>query len=165
MKTLVITLSKTFPRQHPKAGQPTYFEEKITAFKGNAYKKIHTCRQNVEYWAKKIDKLKADGGVLSVRQWSGTPRRSKQEIIVNIPAEDIGYSIIEWYLHDRDGCTNWKYIRVWEMENGHKKSCRDITLEELASNDGLSVDDFKAWFRDYDLTKPLIMIHFTNFKY
>jgi hypothetical protein len=154
MKTLVITLSKTFPKQHPKAGQPTGFADKIQI------SKLHTCRQNVEYWSEKIDKLKADGGVLSIRQWSGTPRRSPQETIVDIPAENIGYSLIEWFLYYHPD-----YIRCWEMENGRKKSYKYINLEELASNDGLSVDDFKSWFKDYDLTKPLIMIHFTKFRY
>lgn len=41
----------------------------------------------------------------------------------------------------------------------------EITNEDLAHNDGLSTDDFKEWFRGYDLSQPLAIIHFTKFRY
>lgn len=39
------------------------------------------------------------------------------------------------------------------------------SIEELAFNDGLNLDDWKAWFQDYDFTKPMAVIHFTKFRY
>ena len=37
--------------------------------------------------------------------------------------------------------------------------------QTLAINDGLSLEDWKAWFRGYDITKPLAVINFTKFRY
>jgi hypothetical protein len=37
--------------------------------------------------------------------------------------------------------------------------------KDIALNDGLSFADFKAWFQDYDLSKPMAIIHFTDFRY
>jgi hypothetical protein len=168
---LVITVSKTFPKGHPRQGEETGFPEKIMrAVRGEEREiKNHTCRANVAYWAKKIMRLKEVGGVLSVRYWSGTPYRSKQVTIVNIPAEYVGFSLVEWYLHDIYGGTRMQYIRCSEVEvkegDGYRKHKKEMDLKELAENDGLSVDDFKAWFRDCDLSKELIMIHFTKFRY
>jgi hypothetical protein len=36
---------------------------------------------------------------------------------------------------------------------------------ELSKNDGLSLPDFKAWFKNYDLSEPMAIIHFTKFRY
>ena len=38
-------------------------------------------------------------------------------------------------------------------------------IENLAKNDGLSPEDFKEWFKNYDLSKPMAIIHFTSFRY
>lgn len=37
--------------------------------------------------------------------------------------------------------------------------------ETLAKNDGLSLEDFKAWFKGADLSEPMAIIHFTPFRY
>ena len=42
---------------------------------------------------------------------------------------------------------------------------RVLNLENLAKNDGLSIDDFKDWFKNYDLRKPMAIIQFTEFRY
>lgn len=34
-----------------------------------------------------------------------------------------------------------------------------------AANDGLSLSDWREWFKGYDLTKPMAIIHFTPFRY
>ncbi|MDR1154015.1 MAG: hypothetical protein LBL04_04835 [Bacteroidales bacterium] len=168
----VVLLSKTFFKGHPKAGQPTYFKQKVlaaqmvikrptlhvtlTAPDGSEVKerKIHTCRANYEYWKKKIDRLKVEGGVLSIRQWSEKPYRSPHEIIVDIPAETIG---------------------VQKLGFGREPDCERIhctfvdgkiaNFIQIAHNDGLSAADFEAWFENYDLTQPMAIIHFTNFRY
>jgi hypothetical protein len=41
--------------------------------------------------------------------------------------------------------------------------CEDY--EYIAQNDGLSVKEFKSWFKGYDLSKPLAIIQFTKFRY
>ena len=38
-------------------------------------------------------------------------------------------------------------------------------VADLAANDGLSLADWKEWFKNYDLTQPLAVIQFTPFKY
>jgi len=35
----------------------------------------------------------------------------------------------------------------------------------IARNDGLSFDDFEEWFKDYDLSKPMAIIHYSDFRY
>lgn len=40
-----------------------------------------------------------------------------------------------------------------------------VTIYDLATNDGLSVEDWLDWFKGYDLTKPLAVLHFTDFRY
>lgn len=78
-----VMLSKAFFPQHPKAGEPTGFAEKVQ--KGT---KRHTCRCNYDYWRDGIDALQKRGGVLSLRQWSAKPyqKGSTQEKIMDIPA-------------------------------------------------------------------------------
>jgi hypothetical protein len=39
------------------------------------------------------------------------------------------------------------------------------SLNLLSKNDGLSLKDFKDWFKGYDLSKPMTVIHFTKFRY
>ena len=41
----------------------------------------------------------------------------------------------------------------------------NVRIWDLAKNDGLSIDDFKDWFKNYDLSKPMAIIQFTEFRY
>lgn len=164
----VVLLSKTFFPQHYRAGEPTYFKQKVlaelmkkpsikielTAPNGSIIKerKKHTCRSNYEYWKNKIAKLQEKGGVLSVRQWIGQPyHQPGQEVIVDIPAEVVGVQKLE-LRRER------KVTQVYET--GKKEPITesityDWTAEVdgwetpislLAQNDGLTVEEFKAWF-------------------
>ena len=173
----IVTLSKTFFPNHPKAGQETNFKQSVingqvcercsgkhsavicidlNCSDPSIVRKIHTCRSNYENWKKKIDRLKESGGVLSVRQWSGKPYRSPQETIIDIPAEFVGVQKLT-FDKDRDGNTFWKYFTV------DRNSA--IELETLANNDGLSLKDLKEWFSGEDLNNPMAIIHFTKFRY
>lgn len=67
MKTYVLILSEYFPKDHPKAGEPTGFVGDLM-FTG---KKIHTIRSNYELWAKRIDEVRAGKARLSIRIWTG----------------------------------------------------------------------------------------------
>ena len=159
MKTYIIMLSKRFPATHPKAGQPIFFRDKVMAaiHHNNEYwNKIHTIRANYLLWEKRIKEVREGNAMLSLRQWSGLPYRSKTQEITRLGASDgVGIQILE-FDKDRDGMVSWNFFSV----DGKYPS-----VEDLAYNDGLSLKDWKAWFKDYDLTKPLAIIHFTPFRY
>jgi len=40
-----------------------------------------------------------------------------------------------------------------------------IDFDKLAANDGLLTEDWYRWFKKYDLSKPMAVIHFTSFRY
>ena len=147
MKTYVITLSRYFLAKHSKAGEPTNFKEKF--LKGE---KVHTIRANYSLWEKRIGEVEDGKAVLSIRQWTGKPYRSKQVEIARLTAANgVGIQRLR-FLGDN---FNGGYIR-----NGVYPSDKI-----LAKNDGLSLADWEEWFRDYDLSKPLAIIHFTKFRY
>ena len=153
MKTYVITLSKYFPATHKQHGKPTYFRDKFyfPPYMGMS-KKYHTIRANYDLWAKRFKKIAAGESCLSVREWTGAPYRSKQIEIARLTREDgIGIQRLEianFYGSDRF------------IVDGY-----DVALSSLAINDGLSIDDWLEWFKDYDRTKPLAIIHFTKKRY
>ena len=178
----IVTLSKTFFPKHPRKGQNTGFRDKVTAGR-----KVHTCRPNYEYWRAKMEKLTEKGGVLSVRQWIGRPyHQPGQETITDIPAGVAGVQKLELR---RERCVVKYYAEQLKMEIG--RSVRydwtaqvdgyGVPLEVLAENDGLTVEDFKAWFapafdaaeKKYHelaaaasgLTIDFAIIHFTKRRY
>ena len=144
----VVTLGKYFGPKHPRKGQETGFKDKVTDGR-----KVHTCRSNYGYWRAKIEKITATGGVLSVRQWSAKPYRSPQEVITEIPAGIVGVQKLELR---REKCVVNHYaeaqlddkpiISVVYYDYEAKVDGLPVPLEILAENDGLTVDDFKAWF-------------------
>lgn len=154
MKTYVITLSKTFPKGHPKQGAPTGFEEKLYNTLNNTIallpKKRHTIRANFGLWAKRFAEIEAGRAVLSVRQWTGAPYRSKQREIARLTKED-GIGLQPLCLVD--------LFRATTVVD------EKVELPELANNDGLTFDDWYYWFRGYDISQPLAIIHFTKFRY
>lgn len=168
MKKYVITLSKVFPTTHPKAGIPTGFEHKLHAaingWSDHAYLKLHTIRANYPLWAKRFEQIERGEAYLSVRQWSGKPYASKQVEIARLTKED-GIGIQKLYLTDEINMLGEYGIveSTWELfgiPGDSKVSCK-----QLAYNDGLSYEDWDAWFEKYDKSKPLAIIHFTKFRY
>lgn len=168
MKTYVITLSKNFLSNHPRAGEPTGFAEAIR--KGN---KIHTIRCNFPFWEKRIKEVQQGKARLSLRQWTGKPYRSKQVEIAELTAES------------GIGLQRMKFIRTeWREQDESEHFCywttttdgRDIDLDLLAQNDGFSnCPDFMMWFdpaiKKQEVNKDgwrildLTIIHFTPFRY
>jgi len=144
----VITFSTRFPAKHPKAGQPTYFVEKIMAsladcIEGwkmyddfvlydwhqyyNASPKNHTVRAGNRW---------KEGELFSPRVWSGKPYASKQiEFAPPIQIKKI------W---------NFKMTaRLWADECEYSINGQNLNAGELitlARNDGLHVLDFMDWF-------------------
>ena len=145
MKTYVLTLSKVFPRTHARAGEPTEFQEKFLK-----KEKIHTIRANYELWSKRIKEVQAGRAVLSVRQWTGNPYASHQEEIAKLTAaDDVGIQRLD----------------IFDLMRPEKVDGRLVDLMDLAHNDGLSFSDWYHWFKGYDLSKPMAIIHFTKFRY
>jgi len=157
----VITFSRTFPAYHPKAGEPTFFVEKIWKgiydINGNGYdpsggyqdyhdNHFHPMGKglkNIHKFAPKYHTIRAGnrwkvGDKFSARVWSGKPYNSKQIII----APDM------------------EVKKVWDFEmdlnciysiNG--KYTEEQTDYNLALNDGLTEIEMQFWFMP-NMNKP-----------
>ena len=153
-KTYIITLSKVFLQSHPRAGEKTNFREKYES--GD---KLHTLRANVKYWDDIIDKVNSGEGVLHVKQWSGKPYNSKQELVEILTS--VGKQLVRI-----NPTGKGKYC----VSNEGSQVGTYIKEEMLANNDGLSSQDFRDWFEIDKMKKQekvmeAIIIHFTNFRY
>lgn len=181
MKTYYLTLSQTFPVYHPKAGQPTHFEQKVfrstyKEFSGvDVYQdgwlkqqeqpkfepaKLHTIRGNYDFWRKRFDEIEAGKACLSVRKWTGKPYASKQEEIARLTYRDgIGMELL---------CFADNHSKKdKELHRPIVGGTKEVDYTQLAMNDGLSLQDWEDWFTygDYDLREPMVIIHFTKFRY
>lgn len=167
MKTYVITLSKRFPSGHMRAGELTFFHEALA----NALydteatlvvddeedistqifdRKIHTIRANYPLWAKRIAEVERGEACLSIRQWTGKPYRSKQVEIAKLTKKNgVGIQKVE-LTNDLAEC----------ITGG-----RHYSYVDIARNDGLHPADWLDWFKGYELTQPMAIIHFTDFRY
>lgn len=150
-KTYVLILSQAFPATHPRSGRSTGFRDKFLSGE-----KRHTIRANFTLWAKRIHEVQQGEAVISVRQWEGRPYFSRQITLGCVTAESgIGIQKLTFQL-DRDGCASFNFF---DIDGKYSE------LTELAANDGLSVEDWKEWFRGYDSSKPMAVIHFGKFRY
>lgn len=174
MKTYVITLSQNFPATHPRKGQPTFFKHQlINALKMDKEdvpiygvphrgmpnerlgRKLHTIRANYPLWAKRFEQINRGEACLSIRQWTGKPYASKQVEIARLTKEDgIGIQKLTFDNNDIEA------FNLPEINNDHTWH-----LEDIAENDGLDIFSWLDWFKDYDLSKPMAIIHFTKFRY
>ena len=152
----VITFSRTFPAYHPKAGEPTYFVEKVLNHLGYSsneeyYYELCECTKNIGqnkilefmfsldfskcgFYAEKYHTIRAGnrwkvGDKFSPRVWSGKPYRSPMIII----APDI------------------EVKKVWDFEIEDRIMYVDkmpLTIVEyrelVARNDGLSYQGFQG---------------------
>ena len=153
MKTFVLTVSRVFPATHKRKGEQTYFADRILSgqtIPSNKWMKIHTIRANYELWEKRIKQVQEGKAILSIRYWLDKPYRSKQVEICQLD-KDSGIGVQKIFI---DGIYRYK-IDDGDLQWGS---------DDLAKNDGLSVEDFKEWFRCYDL-RPMAIIHFTKFRY
>ena len=160
MKTYYLTLSKVFPATHRRAGEQTNFEAAFHAGQVShlgseriyRYPKLHTIRAKYEFWEKRFVRLGKGEACLAIRQWTGTPYRGRQLEIARLTREDgIGLQRMSVI-----GCTTIHPIYI----DGHS-----VKVSTLAHNDGLDETDWRNWFEGYDLTEPMAVIQFTNFRY
>lgn len=157
MKTYVITLSRHFLANHKRAGEETHFKEKFLLGQGlidydtPSLAKIHTIRANYPLWEKRIKEVQEGRAALSIRQWTGKPYRSKQvEIAMLTAGNGVGLQKLEFYNNTLGLChIGIVYQRKYE----------------LAHYDGLSFEDWEEWFKGYDLSEPMAIVHFTKFRY
>lgn len=173
MKTYVITISERFPKNHERAGSETYFVNKIiAAIRTNSSNysitypndldfniignKLHTCRSNYELWNKRIDEVLAGKAILSLRYWSGNPYKSKQVEFARLDRNS-GIGLQKLLFIDS---TDFSMVVSNPMFG-----FLHVRLDDVAKNDGLTPADFKEWFKGYDLSKPMAIIHFTSFRY
>ncbi len=167
-KTYIITLSKQFMKGHPREGEKTGFRDKLLLalddknVNSNVIKKVHTIRENFPLWEKRIKEVQDGRAILSIRQWSGKPYRSKQEVVCNL-TKDSGIGIqklsVMEYIDNDDDSERAMYC----IDNNPRPH---LTSSQIALNDGLEVNDWRAWFSKVDLTSnPCVIIHFTSFRY
>lgn len=133
----VITVSRTFPGYHPKAGEPTYFVEKILAGLG-----LITIDDPVwelilaldwKYHTIRVGSRWKVGDMASLRYWQGKPRQkgSKQIEFAQVEIKKVWpIKIVGEFIFNQ-------FDNVWFAAH----------LNQLSANDGLSVDDLKAWFK------------------
>lgn len=141
IKTYILTVATVFPKGHISEGKRTEFKGKILK-----QQKVHTIRENYAYWKGQIDKINEGKGLLSIRQWGGRPYNSKQHEFLQL--QSVGIEKL-----DR---MDWG----WMLDG----TLADITTSELATNDGLTMEEFKSWFRATKF-ENLALIYFTDFRY
>jgi hypothetical protein len=123
------------------------FEEEILSGE-----KIHSIRKNYEFWEKRIESIMAGEGYLSLRVWTGKPRRSKQREFLRL--EKCG---IEKAIFSKD-----EELLFFDIEMSGYNETLDTAL--VAKNDGLTVYELWNWFHDYP-EGYMALIHFTNLRY
>lgn len=146
MKKYNLLCARQFPATHPKAGQPTGFAEAI-----RMEQKIHTLRLNYFYWEKIVNQMGAGKACIQLRQWELQPYRSPQRLLGVYTDWMIG--IEKLFRHEGE----W-----WCIDE--KDKLHPIDAAQLAKNDGLSLEDFEAWFKSYK-GELIACLHFTPFRY
>jgi len=139
-KTYVLIVSETFPVHHFRKGEKTHFISKILN-----RTKLHTLRNNYDWWKKRIDAVNANKAVISLRIWNGKPYVDKQIEILKITKLTIQKAVFE-----DDG--------VWIDKTTF------LPLAELAKNDGLTLEELNSWFKGKP-TGTKALIQFSNFVY
>lgn len=162
----VRTFNRYFPKGHPKEGQETFFVEKIwksldyklsqslyfylesfnydselllnfcNSIKSNSIDgKFHTIRAGKHF---------KDGDFFSPRVWSGKPYTSPQIQI----APDLEIKRVYDFRIEVEGDYICVFVDNYPFYEENKTMVTQIeALEMLAQNDGLSLQDFKDWFK------------------
>lgn len=153
-----IMCSRTFPKEHPKSGQPTGFVEKVWnsfrredfslpesfnqwvknfPFLGNEYlNAVHKASvTDCKHTTIRAGSRFKPGDMISLRVWSGAPYRSKQIEFAQVEVKKTWG--VEIYIKDEElaiTIINEPYFHI-----------ADNAI--VANNDGLHLDDFTDWFK------------------
>ena len=162
-----MTVSKAFPKTHFRSGQNTNFVYSIQSLFTLEQKKIHTIRANYPLWKNRIDEIQKGNAILSLRYWSDKPYNSKQVEFMQLDKNSgIGVQKIiikDWF---RELYYSFQIDdRFFPGKGLAYTSWREFYAKLIAKKDGLTFDQFKDWFKNYDLSKPMAIIHFTKFRY
>lgn len=116
----------------------------------------HTVRVDASgLWAKRCEEVNSGKKILSVREWTERPYRSEQRELKKL--SQIGLQYITMTYSSDDALP-----QCW-IDN------KRVPVEDVASNDGLSVDDFVDYFFGKCGCKSNVfegvIIHFTDFRY
>jgi hypothetical protein len=149
----VITFSRVFPSHHPRAGEPTYFVEKVwnsiaydlTIYAEQfpiPYKELGIDFSKVKDTDQKHHTIRAGhrwkvGDYFSPRVWSGKPYNSKQiQFAPDIEIKNV------WDFQIRR-CTDGILVSYEMFIDGNMSR----GLYTLFENDGLTYNDFCDWFK------------------
>ena len=164
--TKVITFSRNFQKSHPRAGEPTFFVEKIWCSDFIEVKGVKFYQDYTDYINKvnshlpfgiMLDFVKSIstkdfepkfhtirsghrfkvGDKFSPRVWSGKPYASKQIVI----APDIEVKQVFDFEIDK-----YKFIVCGKLFYHQHVSEWHCNIEKLSQNDGLTVRDLFDWF-------------------
>jgi hypothetical protein len=150
-KIVMMTLDRVFPAKHKRAGAPTMFASLLYA-----NRKIHSVRVDASgLWAKRCEDVNSGKRILSVREWTGRPYFSEQREIKRFAK--VGMQHITMAYSSGDALP-----QCWIDD-------KRVPVEDVASNDGLSVEDFV----DYIFGKcgckenvfEGVVIHLTDYRY
>lgn len=156
----VITLSQVYPKHHIDAGQPTHFIEKVIASLWDypeyevldlLYRK-HIRKEFVEknqtkHTTIRLGRSRKTGDKVSLRVWGNDinprsgrsgPYHSKQLVIA--PDVEIQVTDILIYRYASD------YIEIHHSLKSLNQPGKKLNLEEVATNDGLTVESLTSWF-------------------
>ncbi len=171
IKRYRLGVSRMFPVTHPRKGEKTYFEDKILKRYSDfnnflGWQKIHTIRANYPLWEKRMAEIQAGRAVIELFYWAGKPYHKDEngvgQVVFARLDKDSGCGLQKLYFEV--GNMYFPSVTVIEHEINKLKRFKG-GVELLAKNDGLSLEDFKAWFAKYDLSKDMAIIHFTKFRY
>jgi hypothetical protein len=106
--------------------------------------KIHTIRQNYDYWKR------FEGRDVALFTWEGKPYRSKQKVFCVKKLVSVQRTVkIKDYFYKEAGICDLVYI---------------AEMKTLAKNDGLTLGEFREWFKNYP-DDEMAILHFTEFRY
>lgn len=155
---MVITFSTRFQTGHPRAGEKTYFVEKLLRglpgyntmpvqqlINLPVFKHTSCSMHQIEHGEPKYHTIRAGnrfkaGQKVSLRIWRGRPRASKQ---INIVEEDIEISKVYDIIITPHWYAPGQYLILHGANNNYAPHPNH---ELLALNDGLTLPDFYNWF-------------------
>lgn len=151
----VLTFSRVFPAYHPKAGQKTFFVEKILSSLSMQGYAVHPFPQELEGYVPKHHTIREGsrwkvGDKFSPRFWSGKPYNSKQIII----APDIEVKKV-WRFEMIPALWADECEFVLTLNDGNELMLTKQGIIEIASNDGLLLSDFIYWFAGKNMVSSL----------
>lgn len=139
MKTIVLPVSRNYPKYHPKAGHETDFIDSIL-------KRIKkgTIRGNYIRWLEIAYKLDEGTHILSLRYWSDKPYRSKQIEFARVSKIDIEEIFITNSVNGFEITLNETYLYYPEkLALAHKEGF-------------VQLEDFENWFQQVTFSGALI---------